>query len=171
MCGDMPTIRAKVIKPKKLDVKAMRAAILDGLQEVARDVDEDFAKTYATWKRKPKFKTEIKIWDRGGRFQVSTDDEIYGYVDRGTKPHIIRPKRAQKLFFKGGYSAKTTPRVIGSSSGGANGPDVFANVVRHPGTKAREFAETLKEKYQKTFGKSMLKALKSAVQKSGHAVK
>ena len=109
--------------------------------------------------------------DRGGRFQVSTDNEIYGYVDQGTKPHIIRPKRAQKLFFKSGYSAKTTPRVIGSNNGGANGPDVFANVVRHPGTKAREFAETLKEKYQKTFGKTMQRAMNNAAKKSGHAVK
>lgn len=167
----METIKAKVIVPKKLGVKAMRAALLDGLKEVAKDVDEDFAKTYATWKRKPKFKTEVELRDRGGRFQVATDDEIYGHVDQGTKPHIIRPKRAQKLFFRTGYSAKTTPRVIGSSSGGANGPDVFANAVRHPGTKAREFAETLKEKYQKTFGKSMQRAMDKAAKKSGHAVK
>ena len=167
----MATIRANVIRPKKLDEKAMRAALLDGLKEVARDVDEDFAKTYATWKRKPKFKTEVELRERGGRFQVSTDNEIYGYVDQGTKPHIIRPKRAQRLFFKGGYSAKTTPRVIGSNSGGASGPDVFANAVRHPGTKAREFAATLKEKYQRTFGKSMQQAMRRAAQKSGHAVK
>ena len=167
----MATIKANVIRPAKLDVKAMRAALLDGLKEVAKDVDEDFAKTYATWKRKPKFKTEVEMRDRGGRFQVSTDNEIYGYVDQGTKPHIIRPKRAQKLFFKSGYSAKTTPRVIGSNNGGANGPDVFANVVRHPGTKAREFAETLKEKYEKTFGKTMQRAMNNAAKKSGHAVK
>jgi hypothetical protein len=164
----MATIRATVIRPKNLNEKAMRAALLDGLKDVAKDVDADFAKTYATWKRKPEFTTEVEMRDRGGKFTVSTDNEIYRYMDEGTKPHIIRPKKAQKLFFRTGYRAKTTPRVIGSGSGGANGPDVFANVVHHPGTKAREFAETLKEKYQRTFGKSMQRSLNQAAKKSGH---
>lgn len=157
-----------IIRPKVLNEKAMRAALLDGLKDVAKDVDTDFAKTYATWKSKPKFRTQVELRDRGGRFEVSTDDEIYRYMDEGTRPHIIRPRHAQRLAFRGNYNAKTTPRVIGSTQGGASGPDVFANVVHHPGTKAREFAITLRDKYRRTFGKSMRKALDKAAQKSGH---
>lgn len=164
----MATIKAKVIRPKKLNERAMRAALLTGLKEVAKDVDEDFAKTYSTWKRKPEFETEVELNSRRGRFAVMTEDEIYRYVDEGTKPHIIRPKRASRLYFQAGYSAKTTPRVIGAKQGGASGPEVYAKAVQHPGTKAREFAKTLAKKYKRTFGKSMQKAMDKAAKKSGH---
>lgn len=43
------------------------------------------------------------------------------YVHEGTRPHIIRPRRAQALRFQIG------------------GRTVFAKMVRHPGTKARPF--------------------------------
>ena len=44
-------------------------------------------------------------------------------VNDGTRPHIIRPKRAQALRFRVG------------------GRVVYARVVRHPGTKARPFLD------------------------------
>ncbi|OMB79285.1 hypothetical protein A5743_14390 [Mycolicibacterium conceptionense] len=43
------------------------------------------------------------------------------YVHEGTRPHVIRPKRAQALRFQIG------------------GRTVFARLVRHPGTRARPF--------------------------------
>lgn len=43
------------------------------------------------------------------------------YVHEGTRPHVIRPRRAQALRFQIG------------------GRTVFAKLVRHPGTKARPF--------------------------------
>lgn len=43
------------------------------------------------------------------------------YVHEGSRPHLIRPKRAQALRFQIG------------------GRTVFAKLVRHPGTRARPF--------------------------------
>lgn len=43
------------------------------------------------------------------------------YVHEGTRPHLIRPKRAKALRFNIG------------------GRTVFARLVRHPGTRARPF--------------------------------
>ncbi|WP_235718302.1 hypothetical protein [Mycolicibacterium goodii] len=43
------------------------------------------------------------------------------YVHEGTRPHVIRPRRAQALRFQVG------------------GRTVFARLVRHPGTRARPF--------------------------------
>ncbi len=56
-------------------------------------------------------------------YTIGSDVEYAPYVNDGTRPHIIRPKRAQALRF-----------VIG-------GRVVFARVVHHPGTKARPFLD------------------------------
>lgn len=57
------------------------------------------------------------------RWTVGSDVEYAPMVNDGTKPHIIRPKRANALRFKVG------------------GKTVFAKVVHHPGTRARPFLD------------------------------
>lgn len=56
-------------------------------------------------------------------YTIGSDVSYAGYVHDGTRPHTIRPKRAQALRF-----------VIG-------GRVVFAKVVHHPGTRARPFLD------------------------------
>ncbi len=56
-------------------------------------------------------------------FTVGSDVEYAQMVHDGTRPHIIRPKRAQALRFRIG------------------GRIVYAKVVHHPGTKARPFLD------------------------------
>lgn len=50
------------------------------------------------------------------------------YVHEGSRPHLIRPKRAQALRFQIG------------------GRTVFAKLVRHPGTRARPFLRNAAER-------------------------
>lgn len=54
---------------------------------------------------------------------VGTDVEYAPFVHDGTRPHIIRPRRAQALRFAVG------------------GRIVYARRVRHPGTRARPFLD------------------------------
>lgn len=54
---------------------------------------------------------------------VGTDVEYASWVHDGTRPHVIRPRRAQVLRFQVG------------------GRTVFARVVNHPGTRARPFLD------------------------------
>lgn len=56
-------------------------------------------------------------------FTVGSDVEYAGFVNDGTRPHIIRPRNAQALRFRVG------------------GRVVFARVVHHPGTRARPFLD------------------------------
>jgi hypothetical protein len=115
---------------------------------VMEEVVEDFEKTTATWDEEPEF----HVRDVRFRWSVWTDSEIYAYVDRGTRPHVIRPKRpGYPLAFQTGYTAKTVPRVIASRPGGASGPTVYAMEVHHPGTEAREFTATIYEKWADLF--------------------
>ena len=55
------------------------------------------------------------------------------YVERGTRPHVIVPKRAKALRWAAGGNARLSGRPR------TGGQVRFAKRVRHPGTKARPF--------------------------------
>ncbi|MFD3535242.1 HK97 gp10 family phage protein [Streptomyces sp. NPDC058664] len=57
------------------------------------------------------------------RWTVGSDVEYAPWVNDGTRPHIIRPRRGKALKFKMG------------------GRTVYAAVVHHPGTRARPFLD------------------------------
>lgn len=133
---------------------------------------KDYEKTVRTWEHEVDFKGEVNDKPATISVSVSTDDPIYGYVDKGTKPHIIRPKKTNKsgrLFFQSKYKSKTTPRIINSHKGGSSGDTVVAKAVHHPGTEAREFTHTIQAKYQPKLKKEMDKAITRAAKKSGHS--
>lgn len=56
-------------------------------------------------------------------YTVGSDVEYAAMVNDGTRPHVIRPRRAQVLRFQVG------------------GQVVFARVVNHPGTRPRPFLD------------------------------
>jgi hypothetical protein len=165
-------IQMRAIKPgKPFQSSVFREEALAAAKTAKAGMLADFKKTVATWNDKPTFSSKV---DQGAavggvRIQIGTDDPVYGFVDEGTKPHIIRPKHGKILAFKGGkYRAKTKPRVIGSTSGGATGKAVFAQVVHHPGTKKREFTKTIANKWKVDFQKEIKNALARAARRSGH---
>ena len=143
--------------------KAMPTLVRDEMMSIARDAQEDFEKTVVTWKNKPAF----YIDERPRSYVVETDDEIYGFVDKGTKPHKIEPVNANALAFQGGYQAKTTPRVIASRPGGPSGSVVFAASVQHPGTEARGFTKIILTRWQKQVEPRMRAALKGGIEAVG----
>jgi len=134
----------------------------DTLIEIAEDALNDFEKTVATWDHKPEFVIE----ERARSFAVVTDDDIYHFVDAGTRPHIIPADPF--LAFRGSYQAKTTPRVIMSRSGGASGSYVYTTKdIHHPGTEAREFSKTIHDKWEKETVKRMRLAFKQGIESVG----
>ena len=64
-----------------------------------------------------------RIFSLRGSVKVGSDLEYAAMVNDGTRPHIIRPRRARALRF-----------VVG-------GRVVYAKFVRHPGTRARPFLD------------------------------
>jgi hypothetical protein len=167
----MVAVVTKTIKPKRLKEKEMRLELLNAMRKAGKDIEKDFKATVKTWKHKPKFETAVSLAGNGPSVLVGTDDEIYRYVDEGTKPHIIKPKRATALRFQGGYQAKTSPGVIGSGAGGASGGIFFSRRgVRHPGTKARKFSEAIEKKWRRPFKSRMEDAMSKAAKKSGHSI-
>lgn len=145
----------KIKGDKFLDAKAYARAIENTLTQSALAAKADFGVTTQTWKHKPKFDIDSK---EGARV-VGTNDEIYQYVDEGTRAHEIRARNAKRLAFRRGYSAKTSPRSISSRAGGGSGDWAYAKVVRHPGTRAREFADTIAKKWDKELPVQMQRAI------------
>jgi hypothetical protein len=138
-------MKMKVIILKGLVVNAPKLvrAIENGLEGAAKDAKVDFGVTTQTWQTKPVFTIERKTAER----IVSTTDEIYGFVNDGTPPHIIVPHSTTVLTFGVGGAPKTAPRVIGSRGGSRGATIVRAKVVHHPGTEARQFDEAISKKW------------------------
>lgn len=140
-------MKLTAIKPKNtpLDAKRMQRAIDNGLNAAALAAKVDFGVTTQTWKNRPTF----TIGKGDNERTVATDDAIFGYVDAGTKPHIIAPKNGKALAFGVGGSPKTRPGVIASGAGSAGSAVILRRKpVRHPGTKARNFSQVIAKKWR-----------------------
>lgn len=171
-------IVVKTIKPARFNDAAFKRKLFAAMDAEAQDMKQDFEKTTDTWEHDVKFTIASTVKPNGPEVLVGTDDEIYGYVNDGTKRHpifagIFTGKSTKKaLSFqwggKGSYRPKTTPRVIGSKSGGSSGPQVVRPFVQHPGTKGRHFDEVIEKKHKPKFKRRMEKAMSDAAKASGH---
>lgn len=152
----------KLIIPKKLiaDPKKLARALTNAMNGMAKDIQLDFKVTTQTWKHKVDFAISSPS---AYRRIVATDDEIYGYVNDGTRPHIIRPKGGGVLVFKTPFTSKTLPRAIMSRGGSTGSTEVRTKVVNHPGTTARDFDQAIAQKWDKQFGTIMQRAVDSEV--------
>lgn len=127
-----------------------RMALESALDEVAEVNRKQFEKAVARWKNQPRFiKRPAPSPDRMSikRQVLAQGDEhtlkVFGYVDKGTEPHMIAPKKpGGVLVFNVGYSAKTSPIANANiGTGTATGEKIFTRKpVHHPGSEGREFS-------------------------------
>lgn len=158
----MAGIKLTPIRPKVFPGLASKveAAIKAQSQRSGGELLADLQRTASTWEHQPKFVLRISSRE----IEARTDDKVWNMLDRGTKRHVIRPKRpGGMLRFQGGYAAKTRPGSIISGNGGASGPVVWAKEVQHPGTKARGFSRRLQAKWKEKYPRDMQKAINEAV--------
>jgi hypothetical protein len=128
------TVRAIVPTHVALDTAAMLRAIENTLDGVAKDIKIDFDVTTQTWKSR----SEFKIDKSEGKRVVSTDDPIYGYLDRGTSVRYAT--------MSDNFSPKTRMGFIGSNAG-RGGVVRVSRLHPRPGIEARKFAETIQKKW------------------------
>lgn len=168
------TVKFVPIIPGPLNVDKMLDTLRDMVKKQAKFSNTQFGLTYRTHKHKPSFKEEFKETPKEMTGSALTSgegskDNPYPFL-KGTKPHIIKPKRAKSLVFRSDYTAKTSPRIIGSRSGGSSGALVFSQGVRHPGTKDRKFEEEIAKREQPKFEKRGQAAMDKAAKQSGHKI-
>ena len=168
-------VLTKTIKPKALKAKEMRLALLSAMGKMETVVKKDFQGTTKTWKHKPVFESLISLRQAAGPVLfVFTQDKIYGYVDKGTRPHEIwagyyTGKSDKKtLAFPSAFTPKTTPGSLKSGPGSSGGDTVFTPYVEHPGTKPRDFTGQIKKLEEPKFKRAMEAAMKQARSVSGN---
>lgn len=167
----------KVIKAKKLSSASLRMTLINEMKAVEKEVKRDFQKTTATWEHKVEFDSAIGLKGPGPEMVVGTGDEIYRYVNDGTRAHAIEAgiytgkSRAKALRFYSKHRAKTRPRTIASYRGYRGGKVLYRPRVWHPGTKARQFDKVLQKRWQPRFKRRMEQAMKRAAQRSGHGAR
>lgn len=114
---------------------------------INEDVHPAFMKTIETWDHQPKFDRVFKVEGFNIIGECFTTDAVYGYVNDGTSPHPIPPKKGEFLHFQVGFTPKTKPGWIGSKSGGKDKSSEWVHprfVEKHPGIKEpRLFDETI----------------------------
>jgi hypothetical protein len=165
-------LSAKVIKPHTpFKAQVFRDELRAETEKISKEIKADFEKTTKTWEHKPKFDVKTKSTNEQVSIAVSTKDKVYGYVDQGTRPHIIKPRRAKRLAFSSKFKPKTKVRVIGSQAGARGKVDTFAQVVHHPGSDAREFAQEIQAAWQPKLKKRIEQTITRAAKKSGHSIK
>lgn len=164
----LPSIRLEAIKPGKQPTAqeyaaAMKKAVVRSANLTLRDLES----TTRTWEHKPKF--AIFVEENATAFAVfaGTNDPIYRYVDEGTKPHDIKPKRSKYLKFSSIYRPKGRTGVIGSQEGGSSGDDVFSQGVHHPGFAGRHFTVLIAKRRQKTIDQETDQALAKVARNQG----
>lgn len=161
--------QVKSIQPPRMNPNAYRLEIVKELDHQAQIVRRMYQKTTQTWSSpRPVFKVTAAVkgppGPRGGVAtqqaiaSVETTDERFIWTDLGTRPHIIRSKRGRLLRFRVGGKPKTRRRVIGSGRGSRGKNWRSAEVVHHPGTRARQFTQEIQKRRRSAFFKAMREA-------------
>lgn len=159
----MLKIKLTPILPKGVgtwDTLRLMRTLENSLDACAAGARVDFQATVETWDKKPEFKIGKKPLER----TVYTENEIYAYVNDGTRPHTIQPKNPDGalVFFKDGFKPKTRVKGLYSNKGRkADKNLVFLKHVDHPGTEARNYDVAVEEKWQKRMVEIMQRSIDS----------
>lgn len=179
----MPEIVVTGFVPKELiNIDAVRLELLNAIRAEGREIKKELNKTTSTWNHKVTFEMKVSLRrvEAEGYVKVWTTDEIYGYVNDGTRPHMMGPilpvnKKVLKIP-TGGVRPKTRPGRLASYKGGARGPYAFAKSTKrymHPGGEARDFTGIVARRIEKTrrFEKRLDDAIGRGLAKSNKGMK
>lgn len=120
---------AKVIKDK-----------MEGITKGKTDLSRE-------WEHKVKFAVQVR--EERGEIRLyaypTTNQDVWHWVSKGTKPHVIEAKNAEALVFQWGF-AKYSPPPKSYPKGavlppGGGAETVAFKRVHHPGTEPRNFEE------------------------------
>jgi len=149
-------------KAPEWDVHMRRAFHRAFSTKIKPRVIKHFESIVERWKHKPEFRARLQTKGEIILYVAPTgkNAEIWHYVSRGTRPHVIRPRNKKALSFMwagpGSYMPKTLPAKSVSLPGvRKKGTRVAFAKVNHPGTDAREFEERFMANYKYTFSQTI----------------
>ena len=130
------------IKASPFKIKGFKTKLRKTLREEGKIDKKMLQKTTATWKgSKPRFKVVEKVTPQEMSVEVVPSGkgaEKWNWLEEGTEPHIIKPKKAGgRLYFRTGFKPKTKIGKLKSGKGKRGKKLAVAKWVMHPGTKPR----------------------------------
>lgn len=157
--------------PAEQKNEIIRAEVAVGLKRTVRRASAEFRNFVRPFRRKPNFPNEV-IEENGqlvgivkltGRTRAR---QIFNWLDKGTRPYIIRPRRFPNLTFRTDYQPITTPSGGSGGPGRAVGPFRSVREVRHPGIKARDITGAVKRIADPVLDKELELAYKRGFRKA-----
>lgn len=145
---------------RRMDRGKLAAAIQQTNQQISQAVEQDIAALTDTWSSP----VPVDIRFEGYSVLVLVSDRRFIWTDKGTKPHIIKPKvPGNQLHFQLGSIPKTTPKMLTGGTGAVGNRWWVTDQVNHPGTQPRGFSKMLVEKHSPTYHDSMQRAINEAI--------
>jgi len=170
----------KPVTPKVWSLAPVQKRLRDALDEVGKLGVELYKRTVVGWEYAPKFRVDtsdltaekmtVRVTGAGSQpipgekgEDGTTAEDIYNYVDQGTRPHVITAKikttldAAEEygtvlvgagqpmLVFRRDYFPRTQPGSLGSGPSSESGPFVQKPEVHHPGIMPRGFSRTIEK--------------------------
>ncbi|TXH48261.1 MAG: hypothetical protein E6Q97_25090 [Desulfurellales bacterium] len=154
--------------------KRLRAELAGALETTGGKLKRMHEDVVRGWEHQPRFLVETRLTTTLLSATVKPDMRrrrealIWIYVNYGTKPHVIRPRKpGGKLKFQTGYSAKTAPgAAYNVGDGKARGDWVQKDSVNHPGTEARGFTGTFTKQVKPEFDRNVENAIRRAIRRA-----
>lgn len=130
-----------------------------------------FLRTVRTWSHKPHFQMEQRLdtGRRRGSVKVWTTDQVYGWIDEGTKAHYVPKSGVATMMFPSRSRPKTKVRTIGSGAGSRSNYITRRGRWRVSGITPRKFSAEVKKRRRKPYTKSMNDAVERGVNKNKKA--
>ena len=163
----------KAIRPRKLRENKVRLEILNALRAEGRVVEKELEKTVRNFRgARPGFESLIGLTTKEATVLTGPTGTVkavqkWKWLDEGTRPHVIRAKRAPLLRYRLGYNRGTRPGTLttrGSYYVGASWRS--ARLVHHPGTKPVGWSPLVQKRRKKPFIKRMNTAVRVGMAKA-----
>ena len=150
-------IKAKFLSPREVRARILNTCIAEGKVDRA-----ELEKTTATWvEHNPKFETEIKFAKGDITVSTTTEEEIWGYLNRGT--------RTRWAVMSSDWVSKTTPGSISSGAGAGfvtvkgQGAMTRLNMPPRKGITARNWTVIVRQERSPIFNANIRKAVVSGL--------
>lgn len=164
----MPSRRVGSLRQALLDTR-VRAhnEVAQEMREIGRDLRSKHKAVVSDWTHQPDFAANTTMEPHLLSVDIKVRGQhkkIWRYVDEGTRPHLIMPKKAGgRLVFQLGYSPRTTPIANAHvGTGMASGAWRSPQMVNHPGTVARQFGTEIAKLYTPEFRRRIENAFRRA---------
>lgn len=155
-------IVAHPFKPEYFDIKQVRAGVLGALMGASNKMLKDYESYVGTWHDAPVFKREIVY--KGGDIimALSTDHEVFWYLENGTHTRHVK--------MTDDFIPKTAVRRVKSGKG-RGGVEFFNGRANYGGIEPRRITDVIQKRWEEyTFvqvRRAILRNIKKTVGRGG----